>query len=52
MIARGSLPKLQQEHLYDEGNQHDKNARDNVFEQAQVGYSRIEHTVGCANCDT
>ena len=32
MIARGSLPKLQQAHLYDEDNQHDKNARDNVFE--------------------
>ena len=27
MITHGSLPKLQQAHLYDEGNQHDKNAR-------------------------
>ena len=30
MIARGSLEKLQQVHLYDEGNQQVKNARDRV----------------------
>ena len=36
MIARGSLEKLQQVHLYDEGNQQDKNARDNVFEAHRV----------------
>ena len=31
-IARGSLPKLQQAHLYDEDNQHNENIRDNVAE--------------------
>ena len=30
MIACGSLEKLQQVHLYDEGNQQDKNTRDRV----------------------
>ena len=40
MIARGSLPKLQQVHLYDEGNQQDKNARDNVFEAHRVSLER------------
>ena len=29
-IARRSLPKLQQAHLYDEDSQHDENVRDNV----------------------
>ena len=32
MIARGSLPKLQQAHLHDEDSQHDENVRDNVPE--------------------
>ena len=36
MIARGSLPKLQQVHLYDEGDQQDKSARDNVLEAHRV----------------
>ena len=31
-IVRGSLPKLQQAHLYDEDSQHDENIRDNVGE--------------------
>ena len=30
MIARGSLPKLQQAHLHDQDSQHDENVRDNV----------------------